>query len=81
VKRTRGREFYHSPVYYHVAFDVNRKTETDFLEACFARYARGRDYHRVFEKKLRRIARALREEFGATARATVDYGPLLERVQ
>lgn len=44
-----------------------------------ARYARGRDYHRVFEKKLRRIARRLREEFGAEARATVDYGPLLER--
>ena len=44
-----------------------------------ARYARGRDYHRVFEKKLRRIARRLRDEFGADARATVDYGPLLER--
>jgi len=44
-----------------------------------ARYARGRDYHRVFEKKLRRIGRRLREELGAAARATVDYGPLLER--
>jgi len=44
-----------------------------------ARYARGRDYHRVFESRLRRIARAIREEFGETARATVDYGPLLER--
>lgn len=44
-----------------------------------ARYAWGRDYHRVFEKKLRRIARRLREEFGAGAHATVDYGPLLER--
>jgi epoxyqueuosine reductase len=44
-----------------------------------ARYARGRDYHRVFETKLRRIARALHAEFGASARATVDYGPLLER--
>ncbi|KAA0239641.1 tRNA epoxyqueuosine(34) reductase QueG [bacterium] len=44
-----------------------------------ARYARGRDYHRVFEKKLRRIARTLRDELGAAARATVDYGPLLER--
>lgn len=44
-----------------------------------ARYARGRDYHRVFEKKLRRMARVLREELGASARATVDYGPLLER--
>jgi epoxyqueuosine reductase len=44
-----------------------------------ARYAWGRDYHRVFEKKLRRMARALREEFEAEARPTVDYGPLLER--
>ncbi len=44
-----------------------------------AAYARGRDYHRVFEKKLRRVARAIREEFGAEARPTVDYGPLLER--
>lgn len=35
-------EFYHSPLYYHVAFELNRKTETDFLEACFARFARGR---------------------------------------
>jgi epoxyqueuosine reductase len=44
-----------------------------------ARYARGRDYHRIFEKKLRRIARKIRDELGAGARATVDYGPLLER--
>jgi epoxyqueuosine reductase len=44
-----------------------------------ASYARGRDYHRVFEKRLRRIAARLRDEFEAEARATVDYGPLLER--
>ncbi len=44
-----------------------------------ARYARGRDYHRLFESKLRRVARAVREELGGEARATVDYGPLLER--
>lgn len=44
-----------------------------------ARYARGRDYHRLFESKLRRLARVIREELGAEARATVDYGPLLER--
>jgi len=44
-----------------------------------AAYARGRDYHRVFETKLRRIVRAIRDELGAEARATVDYGPLLER--
>ncbi|MGK2965451.1 MAG: QueG-associated DUF1730 domain-containing protein, partial [Tepidiformaceae bacterium] len=42
-----------------------------------ARYAWGRDYHRVFERKLRRIARLLRQDFGAQARPTVDYGPLL----
>lgn len=44
-----------------------------------ARYARGRDYHRVFESKLRRLVRALRGDFHAEARPTVDYGPLLER--
>ena len=44
-----------------------------------ARYAWGRDYHRTFETRLRRLARRLREEFGAQVRATVDYGPLLER--
>ncbi len=35
-------EFYHSPVYYDIAFDVNRKAEADFLEACFSRYGRRR---------------------------------------
>lgn len=44
-----------------------------------ARYAWGRDYHRVFEARLRRLARRLRDEFGCETRATVDYGPLLER--
>ena len=41
----RRTEFYHSPLYYHVAFELNRKTETDFLKACFDRYARGRVRH------------------------------------
>jgi epoxyqueuosine reductase len=44
-----------------------------------AAYATGRDYHRVFEPKLRRLCRVLRDDFGASARAAVDYGPLLER--
>lgn len=44
-----------------------------------ARYAQGRDYHRVFEKRLRRLVRTIREELDAGARGTVDYGPLLER--
>jgi epoxyqueuosine reductase len=44
-----------------------------------ARYAVGRDYHRVFETRLRRVCRRMRSELGAAARSTVDYGPLLER--
>lgn len=36
---------YGTPLYYHVAFDLNRKVETDFLVACFGRYARGRIRH------------------------------------
>ncbi len=44
-----------------------------------ARYARGRDYHRLFESRLRRLARMMRDELGGETRVTVDYGPLLER--
>jgi SAM-dependent methyltransferase len=47
MTRARGREFYQSPVYYHVAFELNRKVETDFLARCFARYATGRVRHVV----------------------------------
>ncbi|HLC41469.1 MAG TPA: class I SAM-dependent methyltransferase [Methylomirabilota bacterium] len=32
--------FYSAPHFYEIAFDQNRKAETDFLEACFKRYAR-----------------------------------------
>lgn len=45
-----------------------------------ARYARGRDYHNLMGKRLRRLARRVREEFpGADTRAYVDTGPVLER--
>lgn len=43
-----------------------------------ARYARGRDYHPLIRKRLRRMARAL-EEAGGRQRCFVDSGPLLER--
>jgi SAM-dependent methyltransferase len=42
--RRRGRRWlapYAAPLYYHVAFELNRKTETDFLATCFRKYARG----------------------------------------
>lgn len=45
-----------------------------------ARYARGRDYHKVMERGLRELARRLGELVpGATCRWYVDHGPVLER--
>ena len=46
--RARGRrrpEPSAAPLYYHVAFELNRKTETDFLATCFRKYARGAVRH------------------------------------
>ena len=43
-----------------------------------ARYARGRDYHNVVRKRLRKLASWLRER-GHEARATVDSAPVFER--
>ncbi len=44
-----------------------------------ARYARGRDYHKVLGRKLRELAAWLEERTGAPARAFTDTGPVLER--
>ena len=45
-----------------------------------ARYAWGRDYHRVLEKKLRRLCQFLEVDAPETrSRMLVDYGPLAER--
>ncbi len=45
-----------------------------------ARYARGRDYHNVLERRLRKVARQVREELpGARIYKCVDTGPVLER--
>ena len=50
------------------------------LSAHVARYARGRDYHRVFEKRLKKLSRELIES-GICTRAHyyTDTGPVLER--
>ncbi len=45
-----------------------------------ARYAWGKDYHKVMKKKLVRVGRRLREEMGIQFRAYVDTGPILEKV-
>ena len=44
-----------------------------------ARYARGRDYHKVLGEKLKRLATWLSETSGLPARSFVDTGPVLER--
>ncbi len=50
------------------------------LRAHVARYARGRDYHLIFERRLKRLSRELAAA-GVCARAHwyVDTGPVLER--
>lgn len=45
-----------------------------------ARYALGRDYHRVLRGKLKRLGRWIRDRYpGATCRPCVDSAPILER--
>jgi epoxyqueuosine reductase len=45
-----------------------------------ARYARGEDYHRVMERRLRRLGDRIEEAFpGSRTRTYVDTGPILER--
>lgn len=46
-----------------------------------ARYARGRDYHKVFERRLRELEQRLQEAFPGTAtRRYVDTGPVMEKL-
>jgi len=46
-----------------------------------ARYARGRDYHKVFSRRLASLEDALRTRFpGTTTRRYVDTGPVLEKL-
>jgi epoxyqueuosine reductase len=45
-----------------------------------ARYARGRDYHNLMGKRLKRLAREIRADYpGCDTRVYVDTGPVLER--
>lgn len=47
--------------------------------ARIARYARGRDYHNFFRRRLRKLAAWVRDALGAEARPLVDTAPVLER--
>lgn len=53
----------------------------DAARPVIARYARGTDYHTVFEEKLELLAEALRDQCSpdVAAKVYVDYGPVLER--
>lgn len=63
-----------------VAWNYHRPDEPAGRVAGFARYARGRDYHRAVSSRLRALARFARATLpGVEARVAVDTGPLLER--
>ncbi len=56
--------------------------EEDPARGIVARYARGRDYHKVIKARLMELLRWLETEVGhplPAARASVDTGPVLER--
>lgn len=62
------------------ALSYHRGDEPSPLEeGSIARYARGRDYHNFFRRKLRKLAAWIRATYGAVAAPYVDNGPLLER--
>ena len=44
-----------------------------------AKYALGDDYHNLILRRLKRLCRILREEYGGIQRPYVDTGPLLEK--
>lgn len=48
-------------------------------DAGIAAYARGRDYHRIIESRLKTLAIWLQSNAGAAARPYVDTGPIIER--
>lgn len=53
--------------------------EPEGLRGRVARYAWGRDYHRVLEKRLQALAAFIDGRCGARSRGLVDYAPLAER--
>ena len=44
-----------------------------------AKYALGDDYHNMMLRRLKKLCRILRDEFGGVQRPYVDTGPLLEK--
>lgn len=61
-----------------LATRYSRRPVPDALGVRIAAYARGRDYHRVLEKRMRPIVATLRKH-GFDARSAVDSKPVYER--
>ena len=59
--------------------DAEFPPEDDAARGKIARYARGRDYHRVMETRLKKLAAHIRDGDQFRTWYTVDAGPLLER--
>jgi epoxyqueuosine reductase len=56
-------------------------TGTEAATGTVARYARGRDYHKTFTGRLKRLETQLHEEFpGVGTRRYVDTGPVMEKL-
>ena len=56
------------------------RSQSDPEAPRIARYAYGKDYHKLLRKKLKRFLSALREEYGEiSGRGFVDSAPVLER--
>ncbi|MDA0997684.1 MAG: tRNA epoxyqueuosine(34) reductase QueG [Proteobacteria bacterium] len=69
-----------------IVLGVNYGPDTDPLallaapdRGAISVYARGRDYHDVIKKRLKRLGRWLAERQGATVKVYVDTAPLMEK--
>ncbi len=67
--------------YSYYTEDLPEGVLNDSSRGIFARYAWGRDYHKIIKKKLIGIIKRIEEEMGYSieAKAYVDTGPILER--
>lgn len=62
-----------------VALNYSQPLPRKSGQPLIARYAQGRDYHKVMRRRLARIGAAVTERTGAKTRACVDSAPMLER--
>lgn len=82
ARRLEGGAFRSAVVVALNYYTTSAADEADPSHGIIARYARGRDYHKVIKSKLLALLRAIEKELGhelPLARAFVDTGPVLER--